>query len=313
MTSSSSQATGSGGMGGGSSTGAGAGPVTIAQITDPSAPGFVTGVVELHGVVATSTKFLARHSPSACTWGVFLSSPGLTVAAPHTAILAFAKGTPPPTMDGGKGPCPVIQSSQPAGDAFPDDTKPGDVFDIVGFAGSYMPTTCVTSDIPPGSSNVPQYLLRGVISVVRTAMNAKVPAPHVLSDSEAAALAAGTDAAFLGAWGGARVAVEGVTAELQQGSFLDPYGQMLMNDGLRVGDKLYYIAPLAATDACHAPPSFPTQTPTFASIAGFAYLDGCTWGIQPADKCHDLSPPSDDCASMADAGPDAGPAEVCVH
>jgi hypothetical protein len=208
----------------------------------------------------------------------------------------------------------VLQENQPAGDTFPDDTAPGDIFDVVGVAGTNIPATCTMPDAgPPNSSSVAEYQLGKVTKATRTGSNGQVRAPYVLSAAEAAALAAGADAVFLSAWGGARVEIQSVTAELQQGSLLDPSGHMLMNDGVQVGDKLYYIGAVKATDACHASPTFTSSTPTFSSVRGFAYLDYCTWNLQPADKCHDLSPPSTDCASVADAGADAGPATVCSH
>lgn len=316
-TSSSSVTSSSSSSTGGTGTVGDGGVVTIEQLTDPTSPGFIgSGPVELAGVVATSTKFLSSKSPTGeCLWGVFISSPGLATAAPHSAILALSYGSPATSVDGGPAYCPVLQANQPAGDAFPDDTKPGDILDIVGSAGAYLPNACTSS--PPGppyySSHVAQYQLGNVVKADRTGSNGQVPAPHVLSCNEAAQLAAGLDAAFFDAWGGARVALQGVTAELQIGALLDEYGHMLMNDGIQVGDKLYYVGAVQATDACHASPTFATQTPTFSSITGFVYLDYCTWNMQPADKCHDLSPPSADCASVAGAGADAGPATVCTH
>ena len=142
-------------------------------------------------------------------------------------------------------------------------------------------------------------------------MGGPVPAPHVLTAAEAQSLAGGLDATFFGAWGGARVEVDNVTAVLQQGMTFDPYGHMLMNDGAQVGDKLYYVGYLKATDACYSGPVFSTMTPSFNAVRGLVYLDYCTWGLSPIDKCHDLSPPSDHCASVDDAG--TGPANVCMH
>lgn len=291
--------------------------VTIAQITDPTAAGYVTNAtVKLTGVVATTAKFLsARSASGACSWGLFLSSPGLTEAAPHSALLALDDGTPASaTADGGKAYCPVLQAGQPAGDLFPDDTRPGDVFDLVGYAGSSLPSTCgAPSAGPPAISGVAQYQLGEVSAVTRTGRGAAVAAPHVLSAADAAKLAAGQDATFLGAWGGARVTAQSVTAVLQLGSLLDPYGHMLMSDGLQVGDKLYYVGFAKATDVCYGAPVFGATPPTFTSITGVVYLDLCTWGLEPSSKCHDLVPPSDDCASVAGAGADAGASVVCLH
>ncbi len=246
---------------------------------------------------------------------MFLSSPGLSVAAPHTAILAVNDGTPASALDGGTAAyCPVIQAGQPAGDLFPDDTKPGDVFDIVGLAGSYLPSTCGAPDAaPPDNTDVGQHQLSKLSVVTRTSVGGPVPAPYVLSAAEAQSLAAGQDATFLGAWGGARVEVDNITAVLQQGMTFDPYGHMLMNDGVQVGDKLYYVGYVKATDACYSTPVFGTTTPKFNAVRGFVYLDYCTWGLSPADKCHDLSPPSEDCVRAADAGTDAGTSTVCPY
>jgi hypothetical protein len=305
--SSSSSGTGAGDAG---VTDGGVPTVTIAQITDPSAPGYVTNtVVKLTGVIATSTKFLASKSASgSCLWGVFLSSPGLAQAAPHTAILALSYGTPATGPDGGKAYCPVIQENEPAGDAFPDDTKPGDVLDVQGLAAPFIPSTCGAPDAgPPDNSSVAEVELGKVTVVTRTSTGAAVPAPYVLTASDAAKLAAGQDATFFGAWGGARVTLENVTAVPQQGMLFDAYGHMLMNDGVQVGDELYYVGAVKNTDACYAPVTYPTDMPTFSAITGFVYLDYCTWSLAPADKCHALVPPSADCASVSDAG------KVCTH
>jgi hypothetical protein len=306
---SSSSATGTGG--------AGSVPtVTVPQITDPTNPGFVNGTqVQLKGLVATSIKFLVSHSKTSgsCLWGVFLSSPGLTTATPHNAILAVDDGTNAVAADGGTAYCPTTQAGQPAGDLFPDDTAPGDVFDITGLAGSYVPSACGAPDAaPPDNSNVGQYQLSKLAVVTRTSRGAPVPAPYVMSASDATSLAAGEDSTFLGSWGGALVTVQNVTAVEQAGSLFDSYGHLLLNDGLQIGDKMYYVGYVKATDICYAGPYFAT-TPTFQSVTGFVYLDYCTWGLDPRDKCADFTPPSDDCASVLDAGPDANPATSCDH
>jgi hypothetical protein len=309
----------SGGADGGSDgdTGSGSVPtVTIAQITDPTAPGFVTDTqVRISGVVATSIKFLSTKSSSgSCSWGVFLSTASLTTAAPHSAILALNDGAAATAPDGG-GPtaCPVLQEGQAAGDLFPDDTAPGDVFDIVGLATSYVPAGCGAPDAgAPNNSNVAEYELTTLSSVSRTSRGAQVPSPHVFTASEAASLSAGQDATFLGAWGGALVTVQNVMAVEQGGSLLDAYGHLLLDDGIQVGEKLYYVGAVKTTDVCYDGPVF-ASAPTFTSVSGFAYLDYCTWGIDPRDKCNDLAPPSEDCASVADAGLDASAALVCDH
>jgi hypothetical protein len=288
------------------------GVVTIGQLTDPSALGYVSsGPVELQGVVATSRKFLVSKSPpGACQWGVFLSAPGLSTAAPHSAILAVSYGTPASAADGGVAYCPVIQEGQPAGDAFPDDIAPGDTLDVSGTAGDFINAAC---HAPDAGSTVPQIQLGNVTTATRTATGAAVPAPHVATAAEAASLVAGTDATFLAAWGGARFEIDGVSAVAQQGQLLDVYGQMLLSDGVQVGDLVYYVAAVKTADACHASLTYGGQLPAFSAVRGFVYLDFCTWDLQPADKCHDLAPPSSDCASVADAGVDASAGAVCLY
>jgi hypothetical protein len=75
----------------------GVAPVTIQQITNPNAPGHVATATPVHfvGVVAMSSKFLvSKSSTGECTWGVFVSAPGITQAAPYTGILALSVGSP---------------------------------------------------------------------------------------------------------------------------------------------------------------------------------------------------------------------------
>jgi hypothetical protein len=290
--------------------------VAINQITDPTAPGHVSGEqVRLNGVVAMSIKFLvSKGSEGSCLWGVFVSSPGLTTTAPNTGILVTEEGTPASASTGGTAYCPVIQAHQMSGGLFPDDTAPGDVFDIEGLSGAYVPSTCGSPDASfPDNSNVAQYQLSKLTTVSRTSTGGPVPAPAVLTAAQAAAVAGGSNQGTLDGWGGVLVTVDNVQAVLQEGMTFDSYGHMLLNDGLQVGDKLYYVGDVKATDICYAGPQFFSTTPSFTSVTGFVYLDYCTWGLSPRDKCHDLTPPSEDCASVDDAGADAGPAVVCMH
>ena len=173
-----------------STSGAGGGvpavPATIKQITDPTDPSYVTGVyVKLTNVVAMSGKFLVSKSKSSgsCLWGVFVSESGITTTGPNTGILVVNNGTPATASgDAGTAYCPVPQAGMPAGDLFPDDTAPGDLFDIVGEATSYVPSTCGAPDAaPPDNSNVAQYQITKLTSVVRKGRGAPVPQPAVLT------------------------------------------------------------------------------------------------------------------------------------
>ncbi len=97
------------------------------------------------------------------------------------------------------------------------------------------------------------------------------------------------------------------------GLLTDLDGHMVLADGLEIGDSVYYVGALKSTDPCCAEPTYSLPPPAFTSIAGFVHLDFCNWTLAPVDKCQDLDPPSADCASVDDAGPDAGSNTVCTH
>jgi hypothetical protein len=319
--------------------------VTIQQIVDPTAPGHVGSAVpvQIQGAVVMSPKFLVSKSSSGnCLWGVFLSAPGITQAAPNTGILALSYGTPASVSDGGtKAYCPVIQPGPfyaPAGDSFADDIAPGDVVDVVGVTDSYVPAECAAADASAGSSQVPSYQLNKVTSVTPHATKAPVPTPYVLTSADIASLAGGSDTTWLDKFGGVRVQIQNVVAESQLGQLTDSYGHMLLQEGtngIQVGDKIFYQGEEKSVDACYAGEAYAINPPiTFTSITGFVYLDYCNWGIEPNDKCFDLNPASVDCLSVVEAaaaadggadasanagdagdGGDAGydPAQVCLH
>jgi hypothetical protein len=237
--------------------------------------------------------------------------------------------------------CPVPQAGQPAGDAFPDDIAPGDVIDVTGVSDSYIPASCSAADAGPGSSMIPSVQLNKVTVVTPSGTKATPPTPHVLSNWDIATLAAGgatitgSDAGsgpdWLNQWGNVRVTLDNVTAVGQgtnNAALTDQYGHMLLQDGIEVGDSVYYVGYVKATDACYSGPVY-TPPVNFSSLTGFVYLDYCNWSIQPSSKCADLNPPSPDClgAVTADGGSnddggdsdagvsDAGPnqAQVCTH
>jgi hypothetical protein len=304
--------------------------VSIAQITDPMSTGHVgpKTPVKVAGAVAMSIKFLVAKSSSSgsCLWGVFLSAPGLTETAPNSGVLAVSFGTPAVAKDGGKAFCPTIQANEPAGDAFPDDVKPGDVLDIIGQSDAFIPSTCTTGDAGLGASMIPGIQISKVTSVTRTGTGAPLPTPHKLSASDLTTLAAGSDQGWLDQWGNVLVEVDNVSAKDQNGGLTDNFGHMLLDvgtNGIQVGDKLYYVGFVKGTDACYAGPYYTTlPTPDaglpFNSITGFVYLDFCNWGLSPRNKCIDLNPPSDDCLSVVDdggldGGIEASAATYCTH
>ncbi|MGC4119822.1 MAG: hypothetical protein QM765_35655 [Myxococcales bacterium] len=251
--------------------------------------------VNLEGVVAMSRKFLVSLtiSTNSCLWGVFVSAPGLTETAANTGILVASYGTPATIPPGGtKAYCPIPPQT-PAGDAIPEDVKPGDVLNVVGKTAYYLPASCASS----GGSSVSGFQVSAATQATKVG-TAPLPAPHVLSGAEIAQLAAQSDKAFHDAWGGVKVRVENVTSVPQSGAFTDTYGAFYVSgDNLRVGSKVFYQGLLKATDPCRAGVSQPNPATTFTRVDGFAYLDFCTWSLEPNDKCADLVPPSSDCAS----------------
>jgi len=296
-TTSSSTSTSSGGTGGAPQD------ATIQQITGLADAGIPIGPgikVEVKGVVAMSHKFLvSQSSKGSCLWGVFLSAPGLTETAAYTGVLGLSYGTEATIPPGGDTDyCPTIQKGDAAGDAFPDDVKPGDVLDVTGKTDSYISMSCGTK---PGDSTVAQTQLANITKATKTG-TAAVPAPHVMSAMD---IAGQTDASIYKQWGGVKVRTENVTA-MDANPPKDPAYPIVGNFGaitlqgsnLVVGDKVYFHPLLnSQKDICHSGPHYAASQVTFTKIDGFVYLDFCTWGLQPENRCVDLAPPSDDCGA----------------
>jgi hypothetical protein len=280
----------------------------MAQVTNPNAPGAL-GVklpARLEGVVATSQKFLVSQSNSGtCLWGVFVSAPGLAEAQPYSGIMLVSKGIPAAIPPGGnKAFCPKLSNYKPGdpapGDAIPDDVKPGDVLNVTGVVDEYIPASCGNL---PTDSKQPQRQLAFTCKVDKTG-TAAVPAPHVFSDpGDIAKLADQADAAFHMQWAGTRVAVKNVKPEPQP----DPAGGAnpvvvgkfgvikLQGSGLEIGDKIYYRG--YEQNGCYKAPVYSDLNMTFNEIEGLHYLNFCTWGVQPNNKCADFDPASQDCAT----------------
>ncbi|XXX80519.1 hypothetical protein WMF30_17295 [Sorangium sp. So ce134] len=258
--------------------------------------------VEVQGVVAMSRKWLVSKSKrsGSCLWGVFLSAPGISVTEPNSGILALSYGTPGITDDEGNLSCPNIEQSS-AGDAFPDDVKPGDVLDVTGRMSYYSPADC---DQQPPEANPTQVKQRQLANVTKVKLTGTtpIPEPHVFSGEEIAKLAAPTNPDgenFHDAWGGVKVRVAGplnpsLQGEMGSQTVVGAYGNITLDgSGLRVGDKVYYVQ--ASTNACHQAPDYPSADIEWNRIDGFSTLDYCTWSLQPSQKCSDFDPAGRDC------------------
>jgi len=307
---------GGGGTGGGTGGGGGAGgsmsdcegpPVTVEQVANPNAAGAIgEGLpVRLEGVVATSQKFLVSQSNSGtCLWGVFVSAPNLSEAKEYSGVMVVSKGIPAAIPPGGnKAYCPKLSNRKPdeplPGDAIPDDVKPGDVLNVTGVVDAYIPGTCGSK---PTDSKTPQRQVSFTCKVEKTG-TAAVPKAHVFTGADIAKLANQADATFHTQWAGVRVGVTDVKPAPQPDPagganpvVVGSFGIIKMQDsGLEVGDKIYYRG--YEQNGCYKGPVYTDLNMTFSSIEGIHYLNFCTWGVQPNDKCADLAPASQDCAT----------------
>ncbi len=304
----------------GSSMGTGGSNAQTATITDVTTGKIGPAIeVSLKGIVAMSQKFLvSKGSSGSCLWGVMVSEPNLDETKANSGTLILSYGTNASiTTDGGTAFCPKL-GVDPAGDALPDDTKPGDVLDIIGETAYFLLPMCATQ---PNGSTVAQYQIAKIKpgNAVKTG-TAAIPAAHKLTAAELVMLGDQTNKAFHDKWGNVKVEIGNVISEAQDNagtpSIADKFGRMLVHDAanaaptdadkVQVGDKLYFRAYLKASNFCYAGPVYPNPVTTFVSIEGFHYLDFCTWNVQPNNKCADINPPSPDvkdCNGLATSCP----------
>lgn len=243
--------------------------------------------VTLKGVVAMSQIFSVSAGDTSCLWGVFVSDPGLAETKENSGILALSYGSPPAIPPGGKDAfCPGA-GKEPLGTAFPDDLQPGDVFDLVGVADAFPNTFNCTGANP--ANMVGQKQLSQICKATKTG-TAPVPAPHVVTAAELALLGSTTDKAFHDKWGGVKVRIEDPTM-----TAIDEYG-MTLDGALNVSRKAWY-RPISDNKQCHGKDLAYMTNQVFDHVDGFHYLNFCTWGIAPSDRCGDFSPTSMACTT----------------
>lgn len=268
-------------------------PATVLDVTKGNiGPGVA---ITLTGVVAMSRKFLVSQSKTSgsCLWGVFISDK-VAETAPGTGTIALSYGMNASIPAGGTDAvCPT------GTDAFPNDTKLGDVLTIGGKSDAYIPSTCGQK---AGESNVAEFQVSKVTSATKTGTTTP-PTPHTLTEAEALKLADQTDKAFHDLWGGVKVRIANVSPVLFPGmapapdTVVGPYGVIKLPGNLEVADKIYYSKNPA--NICQQAPKFADNTVKFISVDGFSYLNYCTWGLVPNDKCADFNPKSDDCGATS--------------
>ncbi|WP_437838961.1 hypothetical protein [Sorangium sp. So ce1153] len=297
-----------------------------------------SGIVELKGVVAMSPKFLVSQSSAGrCTYGVYLSAPGLTETAPYTGILAVDRGNEATTGDDGKRYCAKL-GEQPAGSEIPDDVVPGDVLDVIGQASYFLLDYCgvdVCGDLlceeqeracysdrtacnegehqcwedcsedplPYADSKVHQRQLAYIDKMDKVG-NAPVPAPHLLDSQDAALLSSPTDERFHDQWGGVKVRIGNVTAVPWSEGNVVNFGNIVVDldketgsSTLQVGNNIYYRGYAPSDDSCHKGPTFSDSMSTWNQIDGFSALDECIWTLQVVDPCAGFVPASELCGA----------------
>lgn len=318
---------GAGPTGGGANVGgSGGGPLTcndapvtpIADLTNGTVGDQVN--VTLEGVVAMSHKFLVSKSSSSgsCLFGVYVSAPGLTETAANSAVLVISYGDEATTDDNGNTFCAKLgepyDANDPtgAGGNIPDWVKPGDVLTIPnGKTSHFLLSQCATE---PNGSTVKAIQLATHFSgcPIEITGTAPVPAPHVLTAAELAQSADQDNAAFHNAWGAVFVRTPAVTPELWPAAecpdiddepatepcLVNRFGQIQTEEGVNIGDKLYYRG-YDDANLCHAGPEFEPVPESFTFVQGFHTLDFCTWGLFAKDKCADSNPKSTDCGTDA--------------
>ncbi len=278
------------GGGGDPTCGASAVAATVQKITKGEIGPEVD--VKLDGVVVMSQKFLvSKSSTGSCLWGVFISAPDLPTTAEYTGLLALSYGTPAAVPEGGdKAYCPKL-GEDPAGDRIPDDVQPGDVLNMIGETSNFLLSNCASE---PNGSQVAQRQLAKVCSAEKVG-TAPVPTAVAIPASDIEDLGSPVKTDFHDKWGGVKVRVDNVNAQPVDGpSVVGDYGVIALDEGVEVGDKIYYRG--YQKDPCHTGPQFDGPI-TFVAIEGFHYLSYCTWGLQPNDKCSDFNPQSGDCTA----------------
>jgi hypothetical protein len=161
----------------------------------------------------------------------------------------------------------------------------------------------------PNGSQVKQRQVSQSCLVEKTGMKVTPPAPHVFTDPvEIAKLASPTEKEFHDMWGGVKVRIQGPFATTEQmvgmmPSVTNGFGEIFVEvsatDTIVVADKIYYQK--GSVDPCHMGPKL-TVPYTVNKLDGISYLNFCTWGLQPNNKCTDLDPPSEDCAAGGPGG-----------
>jgi len=262
--------------------------VTIAELASGSVRQGAS--VLLPALVASSQKFLLSVSKSngACWWAAVAAAAG--TVGENSGVLLLSKSASTAGMAvSGASDCPPDQ------DALPADLAPGDQLAAFGTFEDYAPTAC------HGKARMRELLIKAGCAVNRTG-HGEPPSTAVITPELADRLAAGSDAALLRAWSGARIELAELDALPVDGStsVVGPYGVIsFAQTKLALHSKIPY-ADLSGAGVGASGESLAFSYPAhFARASGVLFLDYCTWSLELRDPCTDLSPQSAACGSSA--------------
>ena len=272
----------SSGEAGGPSGSCGGQDVTLSEIHQ----GHVRGSIPLRvgPLVASSQKFLVSEAKSgSCLWGAFAQDPKHGGAGSGLFLVSFGA----PHAEG--------EACAAGSDGLPDDLKPGELLEVEGKLGEYVPASC-------DGTAAAQQLVVDAACPVRRLGGGSVPEPSVIDAALANRLALGKDPQLLRDWNGVLVRLSDVTAlqDTDDGDAVFPFGVVrLEQTALEVHSRLYYFdlsegGPRASGKAPHY--GYPTS---FSDVVGIVFLDYCSWVLAPRDRCADLEPASAGCAAQA--------------
>ena len=252
--------------------------------------------------------FVSKGSSGSCLWGLYVSEPSLAETKPSSGIRVLSYGLnaaiPP---GGGAAVCPALGQGV-TGDQIPDDTKPGDVLDVMGESAYFISPQC------PSAMGLGEPQVAKATSVVKTG-TAPVPASHVMSAADLAELVSSGDPAFQSQWLSVKIRIEDVVSEprstAQGMAIVDMLGNLLVHstsipvpsaaDKLQVATRMFAIF-VQAPSFCAGLPTYANLTTAFSAIEGIGAYGppgSCGWALQPASRCLDFTPPSDDCSNPA--------------
>ncbi|HEU4533262.1 MAG TPA: hypothetical protein VFS00_04060 [Polyangiaceae bacterium] len=281
---------------------------TLAQLNNPNHPQVVprNARVRVSGLVAISKKYLVSQSSSgSCLWGFFATTAGATTQEYGSIqVIAYGEGATSVGSGGAAGSGGAIRcpSTPDKAGPIPNDLKPGDVVDVVGYNDFFIPTGekgCDNGTNPPLAAGQRQ-LENSLVTVVGTAA---VPAPKEFTTKEELDLLGNSTVAsdIFNKWGGGLVKMSG-SFRIDPARFPTSPPSGTANCAAPFGDLLFSETTLAANNNIFfgdlsgggprdsATKRLPhTKDTIFTSVVGVYTVDFCTWAVS-ARGPEDLAP-----------------------